>query len=692
MQYALIGVFFLLFTAAHIVAISSVLKYWRLANQGLTRDITTPFGTRVKNVLINAILQKKLLQLSVRGVFHMFIFYGFLVYLLHTSSQIIGGFLGPIEYTDGKNGYDLYIPELINFIIPGFLHAYDYFLDIFTVLVLSGLSFFALRRWVFKAKELDRPSVQSMIVIFMISTLMICTLISEPARAIKDSLSHEGLSPIRVAFINMFYGLGMTESSAENWFLFGWWGHIITVFAFMMFVPSSKHAHLIWAPVNYFFHPDTPKGALPNMDLEAEDAVWGSTNVHEFSWKEHLNGLSCIECGRCTLQCPANRTGKQLNPKKIMTDLKHALMEKMDLVAAARASGSSQEDLAADTNLRVIDNYTSQEELWACTTCYACVEACPVGNNQVESIIGMRRALVLNEGSLPTELQNALGNIETQSNPWGVGSHKRAEWAEGMDIRTMAQWQEAGEKPDILFWVGCAGAFDDRNKKIAQSIVTILNKAQVKFGILGEEEGCTGDSARRAGNEYLFQSLAMSNIEIMKGYDVNKIVTGCPHCFNTLKNEYPQFDGNFDVEHHSTYVEQLVNEGKLKVSADKAADLGNLSYHDSCYLGRYNDNYDSPRNLITKTTGKVPFEPMDHKTTGLCCGAGGAQMWKEEEPGDERVNYKRVDQLVATEANTIVSACPFCMTMISDGVKGQELEESVKTLDIAEVVAGSIDG
>ena len=681
-QLIQIAIFTLAFGTAHALAILTVRKYWRLSHLGQPKEVSTPISARIKNIIINVFLQKKLMKRPVRGIFHIFIFYGFLVYGLHTTSQFIGGFIAD---------YDFYIPKLAADLLglPIILHGYDYLLDIFTILVLSGLAFFAIRRWITRAPELDRPSAQSAVVISMISLLMLFTLLGEPARAIKDSIPMDGLSPLRVGLINLMQNNGVDSAMANTLFLIGWWGHVAIVFLFMAYVPRSKHAHLIWAPVNFWFESGDPKGALSFMDVE-NATVWGATNVQDFTWKDHLNGLSCIECGRCTLECPANRTGKQLNPKSIMTDLKHALMEQMDKVEAAKKAGKSAEEIAADPSLRVIDNYTSQESLWACTTCYACVEACPVGNNQVDAIVGMRRALVLNEGSMPGELQNALTNMENQSNPWGVGAHKREEWAEGLDVKTMAQWSESGEKPDVLYWVGCAGAFDDRNKKIAQSFVNIMNRAGIKFGILGQEENCTGDSARRAGNEYLYQTLATQNIETMNNYGVKKVVAACPHCFNTLKNEYPQFGGNYEVEHHTTFIQNLVVDKKVTLDKSKTEDLGDITYHDSCYLGRYNDVYSSPREVLTAATGKAVKEASDNKSKGLCCGAGGAQMWKEEENGNERVNIKRTNQLVETGAKTVASACPFCITMIGDGVKAQEKEETVKTLDIAEIVNKAI--
>ncbi len=664
-----------LFYVVGIVALSmggyTVFNYYRMVHLGQAEVIKSSLFFKLKSVLVNVLLQKKLFKKPIRGFFHVIIFYGFLIYGVHTTSQIIGGFLGD---------YYFYIPTIFGAQVE---HAYDLVLDIFSLLVLSGLVFFASRRWLLKAPELDRPSLQSFIIIKLIALLMISTLIGESAKSII--LSQGSLNPIRSFIVNLYHSYGLVDY-APHLFKVGWWTHILTVFALTIYVPRSKHAHLIWAPLNYFYARPTPRGAIRFLDVENTE-LWGASNVNEFSWKSLIDGLSCIECGRCQLECPASQTGKILSPKSIMVDLKHAFMEQMPKVQAAK---KENKDISENQEIRVIDNYTSTEALWACTTCYACVEACPVGNNQVDSIIEMRRSLVLNEGALPTELQGALTNIENQSNPWGVGSHKREEWAEGLDIRTMAEWKEAGEQPDVLFWVGCAGAFDDRNKKIVQSFAELMKKGDIKFGILGNEENCTGDSARRAGNEYLFQMMAQTNIETMNGYGVKNIVTSCPHCFNTIKNEYPQLGGEYNVVHHSEFLDKLLDEEKLNVDQEKAKKFSQVVYHDSCYLGRYNDNYSSPRNVLEKATGRKVVEAMDHHSKSLCCGAGGAQMWKEEEDGDERVNTRRTKQLLATETSTIAAACPFCMTMITDGVNAEEKNEMVTTLDISEILKKSI--
>ncbi|MCZ8239330.1 MAG: (Fe-S)-binding protein [Leptospiraceae bacterium] len=682
-------IFIILFAVANVVFVRAVIYRLNLVfrarpakfNEDARKSLN--IGFRLKSFFENVILQKKNFKEPVRGIMHSFIFYGFITYLIHTSSQMVAGIVGwtmddPYKFT--------LIGSLVS---PTLEHIYTNILNIVSIFVLVGLGFFAYRRWIQKAKGLDVHSPASAIVIAMISTLMITTLLGEGAKSVASNYYNAEADFIAYGIGKFWSLLSVDFDRADTAFIVMWWGHILTVFAFMLYVPTSKHGHLIFAPVNYFFATDTPKGALSKLNLEDENDVWGSNRVEDFPWPNLLDGLSCIECGRCQVQCPANRTDKVLNPKAIIVDLKHALMDKMaevDRVSAGKTKEEAAEAVAAlDTS--VINNYEglSEEALWGCTTCYACVEACPVGNNQVNAIIEMRRHLVQVESKMSPELQGAFTKMENNSNPWGVGAHTRADWAEGLGVKTMAE----DSNVDLLYWVGCAGAFDERNKSITKSFVNILQKAEVNFGILGTEEGCSGDSARRGGNEYLYQTLAQQNVDTMNGYNVKKIVTACPHCYNTIKNEYPQFGGNFEVYHHSEYINMLAKEKKIDVKVADDANSGKFTYHDSCYLGRYNDNYENPRDLVKKVSGGKLVEAVDNKTKGLCCGAGGAQMWMEEQ-NNNRVNIKRTKQLVDTGATTIATACPFCITMITDGVKAEEKTDMVKVKDIAELVAENL--
>ncbi|MDH5655021.1 MAG: heterodisulfide reductase-related iron-sulfur binding cluster [Spirochaetia bacterium] len=718
------------FFTAVIVFFRSVNYRLKTAQKGQAEKIA-PIATGIRSFILNVIFQEKLFKEPLRGIMHAFIFYGFVIYSVHTLSQMTAGNIWSILASNGLNPYDFKLldsplpflegslPSVLFFLAVILLIAtitisrtlnggkifhpvlevqrqwavitalllesaflfsvmlfsgkefYDNVIRIFSYLVLGGLGYFAARRWIFKSKGLDISSPQSAIVISLISILMISTLLNLSA----ESAVRGTENPFDLIFTPLFSL--MTNQAAEGILMFSWWVHLMTVYAFMIYVPTSKHGHLIFAPINFFLLKDSPRGQMPYMDLEDENAVWGSGNVSELTWKTMLDSLSCIECGRCTNRCPANLTGKPLDPKKIMVDIKHAMME------FAPAILENKESTPAPSSL-INETYIGDEELWNCTTCFACVEACPVGNNQADAILAMRKHLVLQESRFPSHLQNAFNNMERNSNPWGVASSSRADWCSDLDVKIMSE----DSNVEILYWVGCAGAFDERNKNIARSFVKIMKSADINFGILGTEENCTGDSARRGGNEYLYQMLAQQNIDTMNGYGVKKIVTACPHCFNTLKNEYPQLGGNYEVLHHSQYIDSLISEGKLNCNFQKT-DLSKKksTFHDSCYLGRHNEIYMNPRNIMNRASGTM-VEPCDTKSESLCCGAGGAQMWMEEQ--HEKVNQKRTTQLLETGAEVIASACPFCNIMLSDGVKASSSED-VRVLDIAEIVAEALE-
>ncbi|HKW46100.1 MAG TPA: (Fe-S)-binding protein, partial [Gemmatimonadaceae bacterium] len=476
-----------------------------------------------------------------------------------------------------------------------------------------------------------------------------------------------------------------------------WWFHVLLVLIFLNYLPYSKHLHVVSSLINVYFSNTSWRGertAMRPMDLEAETETFGASDVDQLTWKNLLDGYSCTECGRCTAACPANITGKVLSPRKIVVNTRQRLMEKgpvatgdtmaffgHDLVHGegndARASGD-------DTlSHRLLDNYITEEELWACTSCRACVQECPVSIDQLDIINQMRRNLVLTESRFPAEIQPVFESLERNGAPWAFNAADRARWADGLGVSTMADLIERGERPDVLFWVGCMGSFDDRAKKITIAFARILQACGIRFAILGQEEHCHGDPARRMGNEYLYQMLAKDTIETLNRYAVTTVVTACPHCFHQIGNEFPQLGGNYDVIHHSTYIERLLQQDLVPLRTDEGRRL-TVAYHDSCYLGRYNDIYDAPRETLRRALPVVNLvEPPRSRSRGLCCGAGGGRMWMEEREG-KRINIERTEELLATGADTIAVACPFCMTMMSDGVKAKEADVAV--LDIAEVV------
>ncbi len=471
---------------------------------------------------------------------------------------------------------------------------------------------------------------------------------------------------------NLFSGLGLSEETSHSLFTFFKWLHMSLVLGFAVYIPGSKHLHIVAAGPNTFLRKLTREKGMKPINFEDEAVTqYGDAKVTDMSWKDSLDLYSCTECGRCQALCPAWNTEKPLSPKNLIIDLKKNLVRNKQAIL----------DGKYDEVTPVIDDHVTEDVIWACTSCRACEVACPVFIEHTDKIYDIRRNLVLMESKFPTEVQPVFKNMETNGSPWAFSASERANWAEGLNVKTMAEVGSA-ESLDVLLWVGCAGSYDDRNKSVLKSFVSLLNKAEVKFAILGNEETCTGDAARRIGNEYLFQTLAKTNVETLNRYQVKRIVTACPHCFNTIKNEYKDMGGEYEVLHHSQFIGKLVQEGKLKPS--KARDE-TITFHDSCYLGRWNNVYEEPRAVLSAVPKVNLVEMKQNKDQGLCCGAGGGRMWMEEHIGS-RINVKRSEQAIETHATTVATSCPFCITMISDGMKTKEMVDKIKVKDIAEIM------
>jgi len=466
----------------------------------------------------------------------------------------------------------------------------------------------------------------------------------------------------------------------------GFWCHVGLVLIFLNLLPYSKHFHVVTSLPNVFLSDLSPRGRVtPIEDIEGKlerEETLGIRRINQFSWKSILDWYTCTECGRCTDQCPAANTGKLLSPKLLTVGLRDFLYAHSNELTNKTNDHTAEDEIGA--NIDLIGDVIEPEVLWACTTCGACEEECPLSIRYIDTIVDLRRYMVQEKGEFPETWQETFQSLEVTGSPYGVGEEERLNWAKGLDVPLRCETDSI----DILLWIGCAPATDERAKGIARAMAELLNIAGIKWAVLGSEERCTGDVARRAGNEYLFQMIAEMNIEILDGYDTTKIVTICPHCMNTLKHEYPDFGGNYEVISHVEYLEQLVSEGKLKPRNQVS---GKVVYHDSCYLGRFNDIYDGPRKLLRTIPGLELIEANESRDRGMCCGAGGGgQMFKEDEPGDERISNVRVKQLCATGAQTIATACPFCMRMMTDALNLKQPSDDYIQKDIAELLLASI--
>jgi Fe-S oxidoreductase/nitrate reductase gamma subunit len=619
---------------------------------------------RLKRVLTIAFGQKKLLREFVAGWMHFFIFWGFVILLTAILDAILEGLFG------------------VNLsIIGGFYRYIAFFQDLMGLLVILSITIALYRRYIQKPKRLqvEKTSKIDATVILLLIFFIMLTMFGTYATQINlGNAEYYDLRFVSIRFASLLDDLGWDAQDLLHSIF--WWTHILLVLGFLNYLPFSKHLHIITSIPNVYFSSLKPKGRLNPISFENIENVekFGALDVDDLTWKQIFDGYTCTECGRCTSACPANLTGKPLSPREIIVSIRKRTFEKAPILLNLKPQN---EDVLGKT---LLFNYVTEDELWACTTCMACVQECPVMIEHVQTIIDMRRYLVLTESKFPSELSTTFRNLENNFTPWAFSHSTRGDWAQGLDIKTLAE----DSNVEYLLWVGCAGSFDARYKKVAISVAKLLKISGVSFGILGNEEKCTGDPARRAGNEYLAQMLIQENIQTFSKYNVKKIITICPHCFNTLKNEYPDFGGNYEVYHHVQFLEKLLIEGRLKISKKLDA---RITYHDSCYLGRYNEIYDAPRDILGSINGVKLLEMKRSRDRGLCCGAGGARMFMEEKIG-KRINIERTEEALSLNPDTIASACPFCMTMLTDGVKAKEVADKVQVKDIAEILLEVVEG
>ncbi len=621
---------------------------------------------RLKGAIIIVLAQRKVLQRvpakDWAGLGHAIIFWGFLSFSL---SYLLFIFIGSVWHK---------FPELL--LTATGVEVYSKYLDILAAVLLVVLGWAVIRRWAVKPHRLSfdlTRNIDSVVVVSMIALLMVSTLLTH-----SFFVAHGGTGPEAEVYIGKALGewfadLGLGGGAANALHGTFWWIHLAIILGFAIYIPFSKHMHMVAAPLNAYFRSLEPRGALDPIDLENTER-FGAGRVQDFTWKQLLDGYACAVCGRCTDACPANSTGKILSPMHIVENLKD------HMVSIGHQGDRNPEHVEP---MPLIGEAIPEQAVWDCVSCGACMEECPVVVEHVPTIMDLRRNLVLEESKAPEGAMNTLLSLEQRGHPWRGTTYSRTDWAEGLDVPTLAQNPQA----EVLFWVGCTGALEQRSQAVARSMAKVLKRAGVDFAILGDEETCTGDPARRMGNEYLYQILAQQNIDTLNRYQVKKVVTICPHCFNTMRNEYPKFGGDFEVLHYSQLVDELISQGRLKPV--KAMNV-TVAYHDSCFLGRHNGIYDQPRNIAKAIPGVTLVEMTPRcRERGFCCGAGGGHMWVEESQGT-RINHARTDHFLETNADTVGVSCPFCLQMMEEGIQSKGRDGEKQSRDVLEILSDSL--
>ena len=596
------------------------------------------------------------------GIGHAFMFFGFGLLLIGYIIFIgLGGGFGLYEMLTGTT----------------FETVYSSILDLAAILVTVAVIWAAIRRYIIKPARLEEEATaEAGVILLLVFSLMVLHVFIEGFNYAASNIS-ASWPPVGAALAKFLAGTGLSQGTLVAAYRGVWWLHYVIILGFLVFIPYSKHLHLLTSFPNVAFRNLSPKGTLKPIDLEQAE-TFGVPKIQDFTWKDLLDLYTCTLCGQCQDNCPATTSGKPLNPKKVIQDLKKHLLE---VGPELLKVGSKAEASPTNAGKALTGEVVTEDEIWACTTCRACQEVCPVSIEQMAKVIDMRRSLVMEQASIPETAEVALRSIEERGHPWRGTTATRTDWAEGLDVKILAEDSDI----DILYWVGCNEALEERSARVAQSVAKILKLAGINFGILGVEESCCGEPARRLGNEYLFQMQAQKIIEMLKGYKVKRLVTACPHCYNTMKNEYPQFGGEFEVIHHTEFIANLFKEGKLRIIKGAS---GIVTYHDACYLGRQNNIYEPPRQILNNMPDLTLVEMEKNRRKSFCCGGGGGRMWLEERPG-QRISELRTEQAIETKAQVIATACPYCLQMFDDAIKAKEVEESLKVMDIAELVAGS---
>ncbi|MDM5246356.1 MULTISPECIES: heterodisulfide reductase-related iron-sulfur binding cluster [unclassified Lysinibacillus] len=652
---------------------------------------------RIRYIMVNVFGQNKLLKDPKSGLIHVMFFYGFLMVQLGAIDLIWKGLVPGSHLPLGI-----------------FYSVFTFIQELVVLMILVAVVWAFYRRYVEKLVRLKRGWKNGLVLIF-IGGLMVSTLLANGMGLIWHGEELSYTEPVASGIAAIFSFL--PASAAAVVFYVMWWAHLLILLTFLVYVPQSKHFHLIVSPINVYMNRLDRTGTLTPIDFEAlenaedEDDIpaIGVGRIEDFTQKQMLDLYSCVECGRCTNMCPASGTGKMLSPMDLIVKLRDhltftgAVVTKQkpwvpyqffantkgnQLAMAAGAEGAVIEDIYSPS---LIGDVITEEEIWACTTCRNCEDQCPVMNEHVDKIIDLRRYLTMTEGKVNPDAQRAMTNIERQGNPWGLNRKEKENWRDldpTIHIPTVKELKKSGEEMEYLFWVGSMGAFDNRSQKIALAFCRLLNEAGVKFAILGNKEKNSGDTPRRLGNEFLFQELATANIDEFEKNDVKKIVTIDPHAYNIFKNEYQDFGWKGEVYHHTELLNELIDENRLALNYEVHE---TIVFHDSCYLGRYNDVYDAPREILRGIPGVKLVEMERNRETAMCCGAGGGLMWMEEHVGN-RINVARTEQALATDASVISSGCPYCLTMLEDGTKAKEVEDTISTFDVAELLERSVFG
>jgi len=639
-----------------IVFVASCIRRFRLTALGKKANRIDQPARRFWHMLVYAFGQKRVATSRYKfGFNHFLIFWSFLVLLVANAEFVFSGVFPGI----GEKLHAMAFWPYLAFIF-----------DMVSLLTLGVILLAMARRLFFPPKYIEARSRDAFIILSMIAGLMVAFFIMHAAEIALFSEGFRSGMPVSASLALLMSGMGMPALAA---IMIGfWWIHAIILLCFLNYLPFSKHMHILGAIPNCFFRSFDTVNTLPREEFAA-GKTFGVSAVNDFTWKDLFDSYACTECGRCQDVCPASSTGKPLSPKSVVHELKMNLLE--------NGPRMQQGQPPACPLIGEGEGSISEEALWACTSCGACMEVCPVFIEQMPKILQMRRSLVEEHAKFPEELLNLFENMEQRSNPWGIAPAERTKWTAELDIKPFS------EEMEYLFFVGCAGSFDSRSKQVTVAMAKILDEAGVSWGILGRDEKCCGDSLRRLGNEYVFDRMAQENVKLFKERGVKKIITQCPHCFSTLKNDYRQYGLEVEVLHHSEVIEGLIASGKLKVKP--GADFGNVVFHDSCYLGRHNDVYDAPRAVATAATGTAPAEMERNRNNAFCCGAGGGRMWMEENTGT-RINLERVKEALREGPDTVCVSCPYCMTMFEDGLKDEGADEKVRVRDIAEMVAAAL--